>query len=113
MHLDKGDPHGQQRITKRDARVREARGIEDDESDMTRGRLVDAGDQLGLGVALEGGDPVTCFRRQLRHPLVYLFEGDVPIQPGLAYTQEVEVGTVEQQYVSHEPPEDIVKWRQV
>ena len=53
VHLDERDLHRQQRVAQRDARVREAGRVEDDERDVAGRRLVDALDQLGFGVALE------------------------------------------------------------
>src|SRR6188508_3234026 len=104
MHLDERNLHGEQRVPERDARVREPGGVEDDEGHVTRGRLMDACDQVGLRVALERGEAMTRFRRELCHLLVDLLQADVSVQPGLAHAQQVEVGTVEQQDVSHGPP---------
>ena len=56
VHLDERNLHREQRIAQRDAGVREARRIEENEGDVARRRLVDAADQLGLGVALEDAD---------------------------------------------------------
>ena len=112
VHLDERDLHREQRVAQRDAGVRETRGIEDDEGDVARRRLVDPADQLGLGVALEGGEPVPGLGGELRHPLVDLLQGHVPVQPGLAHAQQVQVRTVEQQQVGHGPPQDAVRWRE-
>ena len=64
MHLDDREFAGVQRVENGDRRVREGGRIEDDEGDMRGGRLVDARDQLRLGVALEGRQMMTGLGRR-------------------------------------------------
>ena len=53
VHLDERNLDREQGVAQRDAGVREAGRVEDDERDVAGRRLVDALDQLGFGVALE------------------------------------------------------------
>src|SRR6185295_16118162 len=54
VQLDERDLHGEQGVTQRDARMRERGRIEQDYGDSLVASLVDAFDEVGLRVALEG-----------------------------------------------------------
>ena len=103
VHFDERDLHRQQRVAQRDAGVRERRRVEDDEGDVRRRRLVNARDQLVLGVALERRQVMAGLRRQLTEPRDDLLQRDGAIQPRLASAEQVQVGAVEEQKVGHEP----------
>ena len=68
VHFDERDPDRQQGIAQGDARMRERCRIEDDECHVRSRRLVDTGDQLGLGVALKRRQVMSGFGRQLPDP---------------------------------------------
>jgi len=66
VHLDEWQARGENRIAQRDARVSEGRRVDDQEGHPLRASLVDALDELVLGVALEADQVVprlTCHRR--------------------------------------------------
>ena len=73
------------------------RGIEDDECHVTRGRLVDARDQLGFRVALESGEPMTGLGRKLCHALVDLLEADMTVEAWLTHAEQIQIRTVQPQ----------------
>ena len=96
VHFDERDLYCEQGIAQRDARVREARGVEDDEGPVARGRLMYARDQLGFRVALESGEPMTGLGRKLCHALVDLLEADVTVEAWLTHTEQIQIRTVQQ-----------------
>ena len=101
VHFDEGDLHAQQRITKRNARMRESRGIEDDEGDVSARRFVNPLDQRCLGIDLEAGQIMASFGRQLRRPSRDLVQRNRSIDARLARAEQVEVRSIEQQQMSH------------
>ena len=65
VDFDERNLHAQQCIAQRHAGVRESGGIEDDAGDVRGRRIVNAADDLSLGIALERRQMVARFRRQL------------------------------------------------
>ena len=97
-----GNLHGQQRVAQRDAGVREGRRVEDDEGDVARGRLLDAADQFGFGVALERRQLVPDLGGELAGTLVDLLQRHVAVDARLAPAEQVQVGAVQEQDVGHD-----------
>ena len=53
VHFDKRNLNGQESISQRNTRVREATGVQDDKFDIIDGGLLDPVDEFMLGVTLE------------------------------------------------------------
>jgi hypothetical protein len=66
VHLDERNAHGEQCVAQRHARVSQATRIQDQEVELLLSRVVNAIDELVLGVALE------------RRELMAGFAGDAP-----------------------------------
>jgi hypothetical protein len=78
VHLDERNLHREHGVPQRDARVRQACRVEQDERDVARWRLVDAPDQFGFRITLERRQPVAELGGQLREAFVDLLERDWP-----------------------------------
>jgi hypothetical protein len=96
VNFDERDLDRQQCIAQRDARVREPCRIEQNQRDVARRSQVDPADQLRLRVALERRQPMAGLCRQLRHALVDLLERDVPVNPRLADSEQVQVRPIQE-----------------
>src|SRR5690606_33187957 len=83
VHFGERDLHREQGVTQRDAGVREAGRVEEDERYVAGGRLVNQLDQFRLGVALPGREVVARLGGELRDALVDLVERDLPVQARL------------------------------
>ena len=71
---------------------------------MTGRGLVDTANEFGFRVALERGQPMAELSGELGHALMDLLERNLPIDAGLSQAEQVQVGTVEQEYVRHDRP---------
>src|SRR5215469_5928379 len=101
VNLDERQGHRQNRIAERDAGMREAAGVEDHEVDPVVLALLNALDQLVLGIALEGDQLVTGLMQLRRGALFYRLEGVLPVDGRLPGTKQIEIRAVEQQHSGH------------
>ena len=101
MNFDKRNLNGKERVTQRHARVREAPGVQDDEIDAIDGGLLYAVDEFVFGIALEAGQRVPEFGSDLGATRFDVRETRRAVDVGLAGTQKVQIGAVDEQEVGH------------
>ena len=101
MYFDKRYMRRGQRIAQRHTGVGEGRGVQDDERRPVFHRLLHPTDQLMLGVALIEAHAVSRGLTLLGEPLIDSLECGGTVKFGLPRSQEIEVGPVNYQDLSH------------
>src|SRR5215469_11732417 len=101
VNLDERQGHRQDCIAERNAGVGEAAGIEDHEVDPVALAMLDARDQLMLGIALEGDQLMAGLAQLRRGALLYGLEGVLAVDGRLPGAKQIEIRAVEQQHSGH------------
>src|SRR5690606_21671999 len=101
MHFDEWDAHRQQCVTYCDAGMGKGGGIDDDEVDCLVPGGMDAVDQHMFGVALQRLQLVTITLGLLDQATVALRQGDRAVDTGFAATEQVEIGSLQNQEAGH------------
>ena len=113
VHFDEGNPHREQGIAERDARMGECPRVEEDEIHLVGRAALDAIDQLVLGIALVRDQRVLSLGRKVGQSL---FDGRkrVPaVERGFPGAQQVEVGPIKKKQSSHPPEFYLSRWTQM
>src|SRR6185437_126495 len=101
MQLDHRHARGKHCIAQRYAGMCEGAGIEDQQSDLVRSCLMDTLDELVLRVALKAEELPAFFAGELCGPALEGLERLRPVEPGLPGSEQIEVGSVQQQQTGH------------
>ena len=101
MHFDEGQRNAEDGIAQRDAGVGEGAGVQDQELDALRLRLLHGIDQLMLGIALAGGELVAQVPRQRGAARNDGVQGVRAVESRFAGAQQVQVGPVQKQQPRH------------
>jgi hypothetical protein len=96
VHLDHGQTRCHQGIPQCDARMRESAGIDQDAVGVADG-LLDPIDELALMVRLDGLDFDTEVLGHRREIGIDIGQGLGPIDLGLAFSEQIQIGTVDDQ----------------
>src|SRR6516165_2601959 len=95
MHLDEWQASGQDRIAQGNARVRESPRVDDEEGHTLRASLLDAVDELMLGVALEADQVVPRLTCDGRCAFLDRVQGLRSIDGRLPAPEQIEVRAVQ------------------
>ena len=102
MHLDKGNSHGEQGVAQGDTGVSERRRINDDKSHTLIWSLMNALDELMLGIALNSIQRKASLLSHALQLLVDILQAAIAIVLRLTATEHIQVGAIEYQNVGHE-----------
>src|SRR5579885_891059 len=97
MHLDHRQANREHRIAQRNAGVSEGAGVEDQHPDLLGGRLLNAGDELVLRVALEAQQLSPLLASKLLGPPLDRLQAVGAVNSGLAGSEQIQIRAVEQQ----------------
>lgn len=101
MHLDKRDPHRGERVAQSDAGMSECTGIAQDDRGAVVTGMMDAPDQFVLGIGLEPDKLMPGRMGPLGQLLVDVGQGLVTVEIRFTGTEQVEIGSVQDQNFSH------------